>query len=62
MKTVLAVSHLQIGEGTLRPDGKISQEIFDIDTRGLGSAWTPALCVMSRCSRRCGAGACLSGC
>ena len=39
MKTVLAVSHLQIGEGTLRPDGKISQEIFDIDTRGLGSAW-----------------------
>jgi hypothetical protein len=40
MKTVLAASHLQMGEGTLMPDGKTSQEIFDIDTRGLESAWT----------------------
>ncbi len=40
MKSVLAVSHLQMGEGTLMPDGKTNQEIFDIDTMGLGQAWT----------------------
>jgi hypothetical protein len=40
MKKPLAASHLQMGEATLMPDGKASQEIFDIDTRGLESAWT----------------------
>jgi hypothetical protein len=40
MKAVLAVSHLQVGEGMLKPDGKIDQDIFDIDTNGLGAAWT----------------------
>jgi hypothetical protein len=40
MKAVLAVSHLQVGEGTLKPDGKVDQDIFDIDTSGLGPAWT----------------------
>ena len=40
MKTVLAASHLQMGEGTLMPDGKTNQEIFDIDTSGLEPAWT----------------------
>jgi len=40
MKTVLAAAHLQMGEGTLLPDGKTSQEMFDIDTMGLEPAWT----------------------
>ena len=40
MKMVLAVPHLQIGEGTLTADGKASHEMFDIDTGGLEPAWT----------------------
>jgi hypothetical protein len=40
MKTVLAASHLQMGEGTLSADGKTSQKLFDIDTIGLEPAWT----------------------
>jgi hypothetical protein len=39
MKSVLAAPHLQMGEGRLMPDGKTNQEIFEIDTRGLESAW-----------------------
>ncbi len=39
MKAVLAAPHLQMGEGRLMPDGKTDQEIFEIDTRGLESAW-----------------------
>jgi hypothetical protein len=39
MKAVLAAPHLQMGEGRLMPDGKTSQAIFEIDTRGLESAW-----------------------
>jgi hypothetical protein len=40
MKTVLAASHLQMGEATSMPDGRTSQEMFDIDTMGLEPAWT----------------------
>jgi hypothetical protein len=40
MKTLLAAPHLQMGQGTLMPDGKTSQEMFDIDTMGLEPAWT----------------------
>jgi hypothetical protein len=40
MKTILAASHLQMGEGTLMADGKTNQELFDIDTIGLEPAWT----------------------
>jgi hypothetical protein len=43
MKLMLAASRLQIGEGTLMQDGKINQEIFDIDTRGLEPAWNKLL-------------------
>ena len=43
MKMLLAASHLQIGEGTLMPDGKTTREIFDIDTSGLEAAWTQLL-------------------
>jgi hypothetical protein len=39
MKAVLAAPHLQMGEGQLLPDGKTNQAIFEIDTRGLESAW-----------------------
>jgi hypothetical protein len=39
MKAVLAAPHLQMGEVQLMPDGKTNQEIFEIDTRGLESAW-----------------------
>jgi hypothetical protein len=45
MKTVLAASHLQMGEGTLMPDGKASQEMFDIDTMGLEPAWTQLVAI-----------------
>ncbi len=40
MKAVLAAPRLQVGQGRLMPDGKTSQEIFEIDTTGLESAWT----------------------
>jgi hypothetical protein len=40
MNSVLAASQLQIGEGTLTPDGKTNQEKFDISTSGLEPAWT----------------------
>jgi hypothetical protein len=40
MKSVLTASRLQMGEGTSMPDGKTSQEMFDIDTMGLEPAWT----------------------
>jgi hypothetical protein len=40
MKILLSASHLEMGEGTLMPDGKTSREIFDIDTIGLEQAWT----------------------
>jgi hypothetical protein len=40
MKSVLAAPNLQMGEGTLTPDGKTNQEMFDIDTGGLEPAWT----------------------
>jgi hypothetical protein len=43
MKTMLAAPHLQMGGGTLMPDGKTSQTMFDIDTNGLESAWTQLL-------------------
>jgi hypothetical protein len=40
MKSMLAVPRLQIGEGTLTPDGKTNQEILDIGTTGLEPAWS----------------------
>jgi hypothetical protein len=40
MKMLLSASHLEMGEGTLMPDGKTNREIFDIDTSGLDAAWT----------------------
>jgi len=40
MKSMLSASHLQIGEGTLTPDGKTNQEILDIGTTGLEPAWS----------------------
>jgi hypothetical protein len=40
MKSMLAVPRLQIGEGTLTPDGKTSQEMLDIGTAGLEPAWS----------------------
>ena len=39
MKAVLAAPHLQMGQGRLMPDGKTSQEMFEIDTSGLEPAW-----------------------
>lgn len=40
MNLVLAASHLQMGEGTLMPDGETNQEKFDISTVGMEPAWT----------------------
>jgi hypothetical protein len=40
MKSMLSVPRLQIGEGTLTPDGKTSQEMLDIGTAGLEPAWS----------------------
>ncbi|MGA7809693.1 hypothetical protein [Bradyrhizobium sp.] len=43
MTTLLAVPHVQVAEATLLPDGKTNQEILDIDTSGLESAWSRLL-------------------
>jgi hypothetical protein len=40
MAAMLTTSHWQMGEGTSTPDGKTSQALFDVDTVGLGPAWT----------------------
>jgi hypothetical protein len=40
MKSMLSAPRLQIGEGTLTPDGKTNQEILDIGTAGLEPAWS----------------------
>ena len=40
MKAMLAVPRLQVGEGTVTPDGKTTQEILDIGTAGLEPAWS----------------------
>jgi hypothetical protein len=40
LKNLFAVPHLQVGESTLMPDGKSTQAIFEIETRGLEGAWT----------------------
>jgi len=40
MKSMLSASRLQIGAGTLTPDGKTDQEILDIGTAGLEPAWS----------------------
>ena len=43
MKAILAASHLQIGEGTMTPDGKNNLASFNILTNGLEAAWTQLL-------------------
>jgi hypothetical protein len=43
MNTLLAVSHVQVAEATLLPDGKTNQEILDIETSGLEPAWARLL-------------------
>jgi len=40
IKSMLAAPRLQIGEGTLTPDGKTNQEVLDIGTTGLEPAWS----------------------
>jgi hypothetical protein len=40
LKNLFAVPHLQVGEITLMPDGKSTQAILEIETRGLEGAWT----------------------
>ncbi len=40
MQAMLAVSRLQIGEGTLDAEGTTKLATFDIDTLGLGPSWT----------------------
>ena len=34
-----ALPRLQVGESTLTPDGKATQAVLEIDTRGLEGAW-----------------------
>jgi hypothetical protein len=43
VKAMLAVPHLQMAEGRPMPDGKVDQEVYEIDTRGLEAAWTRLL-------------------
>ena len=43
MKAMLAAPRLQMGEGTLTPEGKTNLASFDIDTNGLEPAWTQLL-------------------
>jgi hypothetical protein len=40
VKSMLSAPRLQIGEGTLTPDGKTNQEVLDIGTIGLEPAWS----------------------
>jgi hypothetical protein len=40
LKNFFAAPHLQVGEITPLPDGKSTQAIFEIETRGLEGAWT----------------------
>jgi hypothetical protein len=40
VKSMLSAPRLQIGEGTLTPDGKTNQEVLDIGTTGLEPAWS----------------------
>jgi hypothetical protein len=40
MKSVLSAAHLQMGEASAMPDGKTSEELFDIGTVGLEPSWT----------------------
>jgi hypothetical protein len=54
MKTVLAAGHLQIGEGTLTPDGKAKQATFEIDTDGLQRGWTQLLASCSAAPKAAG--------
>jgi len=39
VKDLFAQSRLQVGESTLKPDGKTTDRLFDIETLGLESAW-----------------------
>jgi hypothetical protein len=43
MQAMLAVSSLQMGEGTPGPEGKTKLATFGIDTLGLGTSWTQLL-------------------
>jgi hypothetical protein len=43
MKAMLAASRLQMGEGTLTPEGKTKLATFDIDMNGLEPSWTRLL-------------------
>jgi hypothetical protein len=40
MKSLFAVSRLGMGQSTLLPDGRATSSFFEIETRGLESAWT----------------------
>jgi hypothetical protein len=43
MQALLAAPRLQMGEGTLRTEGKTTLTTFAIDTLGLGASWTQLL-------------------
>jgi hypothetical protein len=40
MKNLFALPRIEVGESTAMPDGKATQTMFEIETRGLESAWT----------------------
>jgi hypothetical protein len=40
VKNLFALPRIEVGESTAMPDGKATQTMFEIETRGLESAWT----------------------
>jgi hypothetical protein len=40
VKDLFAPPRLQVGESTVMPDGKTTEALFEIETRGLETAWT----------------------
>jgi hypothetical protein len=40
VKNLFAPPRLQVGESTVMPDGKTNEVLFEIETRGLETAWT----------------------
>jgi hypothetical protein len=48
VKNLFALPRLEVGESTLMPDGKATQAMFEIETRGLDNAWTQlsAICAV----------------
>ena len=48
VKNLFALPRIEVGESTSMPDGKATRTMFEIETRGLDSAWSQlsAICAV----------------